>query len=96
MIVFIATGPLKPYSAEHNRAAAEQQWFQEKHEEERTVEERLTRLRKRLYEISAKAAIMTALARKDMSLYRDIPLQTSHVKTLDFLILSCYCTRLAQ
>ena len=71
-IVYIIVGPLSAYSVDNENSVSEQHLKQEKKKYEDTMEERLSRLGKKLDEINSKAAFMTEQARKELNQYLDV------------------------
>ncbi len=70
-IVFITAGPSSSYSVDNENSVSGQHLKQEKKKYEDTMEERLSKLGKKLDEINAKAAFMTEQAREELNQYLD-------------------------
>jgi molecular chaperone GrpE (heat shock protein) len=68
-ILFIAAGTLSAYSAEKAHQATTSETAQQKEQYEKSMEERLGKLGKKLDELKAKTAAMGEQARNDMKGY---------------------------
>ena len=69
ILFLIASGPQFLNAVENEHPATTQEMSQEKEHYEKNMEERLSKLGKKLDEIKAKAAAMTEQTRKDMTQY---------------------------